>query len=53
MLAAPRQPGKAGYPIVYPGRAAQLGGELYLEPRPGGGAQLTVRLPLPAESSDE
>ncbi|MCG6954767.1 MAG: cell surface protein SprA [Gemmatimonadetes bacterium] len=26
MLAAPRQPGKAGYPIVYPGRAAQLGG---------------------------
>jgi signal transduction histidine kinase len=34
-------------------RAARLGGELHLEPRPGGGAQLTVRLPLPAEIGDE
>jgi signal transduction histidine kinase len=28
-------------------RAAQLDGELYLEPRAGGGAQLSFRLPLP------
>jgi signal transduction histidine kinase len=27
-------------------RAAQLGGELHLEPRPGGGAQLRLQLPL-------
>lgn len=27
-------------------RAAQLGGELHLEPRPGGGTQLSFRLPL-------
>jgi len=30
-------------------RAERLGGELHLEPRPGGGAQLSVRLPLPVE----
>jgi signal transduction histidine kinase len=29
-------------------RAAQLGGALYLEPRRGGGTQLSFRLPLPA-----
>ncbi|RMD52507.1 MAG: sensor histidine kinase, partial [Candidatus Thermofonsia bacterium] len=29
-------------------RAAQLGGELHLEPRPGGGAQLRLRLPMAA-----
>lgn len=28
-------------------RAQQLGGELHLEARPGGGAQLSLRLPLP------
>jgi signal transduction histidine kinase len=29
-------------------RAAQLGGEIHLEPRRGGGAQVSFRLPLPA-----
>jgi signal transduction histidine kinase len=33
-------------------RAAQLGGELYLEPRSGGGTQLSFRLPLPAGEGD-
>lgn len=33
-------------------RTAQLGGELHLEPRPGGGAQLSLRLPLPEEKGD-
>jgi signal transduction histidine kinase len=33
-------------------RAAQLGGELALESRPGGGTQLSVRLPLPGEGTD-
>ena len=35
-------------------RAAQLGGELHLEPRRGGGTQVSFRLPLPAheDSSD-
>jgi signal transduction histidine kinase len=33
-------------------RAEQLGGELYLEPRPGGGTQLSFRIPLPVEDSD-
>lgn len=32
-------------------RAAQLGGELYLEPRQGGGSQLSLRLPLPVEEA--
>jgi signal transduction histidine kinase len=31
-------------------RAAQLDGELHLEGRPGGGAQLTLRLPVPDEN---
>jgi signal transduction histidine kinase len=30
-------------------RAGQLGGELHVEPRPGGGTQLSLRLPLPTE----
>ena len=36
-------------------RAAQLSGELHLEPRRGGGTQLSFRLPLPAreESADD
>jgi signal transduction histidine kinase len=33
-------------------RASQLGGELHVEPRPGGGTQLSFRLPLP-EQPDE
>jgi signal transduction histidine kinase len=33
-------------------RAAQLGGDLTLEARPSGGAQLAFRLPLPAEETD-
>ena len=33
-------------------RAAQLGGELALESRPDGGAQLFLRLPLPTEGTD-
>jgi signal transduction histidine kinase len=33
-------------------RAAQLGGELHVEPRPGGGTQLSFRLPLPGEDDD-
>jgi signal transduction histidine kinase len=32
-------------------RAEQLGGELYLEPRPGGGTQLSYRIPLPVENA--
>jgi two-component system sensor histidine kinase UhpB len=31
-------------------RAAQVGGELHVEPRPGGGTQLSFRLPLPTEA---
>jgi signal transduction histidine kinase len=33
-------------------RAAQLGGELYLEPRPGGGTQLSFRLPLLVQETE-
>lgn len=33
-------------------RAAHLGGELYIEPRPGGGTQFSIRLPLPRERHD-
>jgi signal transduction histidine kinase len=33
-------------------RAVQLGGELALESRPDGGAQLFLRLPLPTEGTD-
>jgi signal transduction histidine kinase len=33
-------------------RAAQLGGEMHLESRPGGGTQLSILLPLPAECDD-
>jgi signal transduction histidine kinase len=33
-------------------RATQLGGELHLEPRPGGGTQLSFRLPLPKGEED-
>ncbi|MBN1319181.1 MAG: sensor histidine kinase [Anaerolineales bacterium] len=33
-------------------RAVQLGGELYVEPRPGGGTRLTFRLPVPTENSN-
>jgi signal transduction histidine kinase len=34
-------------------RAEQLGGELYLEPRSGGGTQLYFRLPLPVEEAHD
>jgi signal transduction histidine kinase len=34
-------------------RAAELGGELHLEARRGGGTQLTFRLPLPAQATSE
>lgn len=33
-------------------RAEQLGGELHLEPRRGGGTQLSFRLPLPGEEKE-
>jgi signal transduction histidine kinase len=33
-------------------RAAQMGGEFYVEPRPGGGTQLSFRVPLSAEDGD-
>lgn len=33
-------------------RAERLGGEVHLEPRPGGGTQLSFRLPLPQEEGD-
>jgi hypothetical protein len=33
-------------------RAGQLGGELHVEPRPGGGTQLSFRLPLAKETDD-
>lgn len=33
-------------------RAAQLGGELHLDPRPGGGSQVQFSLPLPQEGAD-
>jgi signal transduction histidine kinase len=33
-------------------RAGQLGGELHVEPRPGGGTQLSFRLPLPGDQDD-
>ncbi len=31
-------------------RASLLGGDLYIDPRPGGGTQITFRVPVPAES---
>jgi signal transduction histidine kinase len=34
-------------------RAAQLGGSLHLEPRRGGGTQLSLRLPLPEETGNQ
>jgi signal transduction histidine kinase len=34
-------------------RVTQTEGELHVEPRPGGGTQLSVRLPLPAASGPE
>ena len=33
-------------------RASLLGGSFHTDPRPGGGAQLTFRLPLPAQESN-
>jgi two-component system sensor histidine kinase UhpB len=33
-------------------RAARLGGEITIQPRSGGGTQLSLRLPLPAEETD-
>lgn len=33
-------------------RATQLGGELHLDPRPGGGSQMRFSLPLPQEEAD-
>jgi signal transduction histidine kinase len=33
-------------------RAGQLGGELHVEPRAGGGTQLSLRLPLPRSNQD-
>ncbi len=44
------RPGQAGFGLQgLRERAEQLGGALHLEPRPGGGTQLSFRLPLPPE----
>jgi signal transduction histidine kinase len=44
-----RTPGPGGFGLQgLRERAEQLGGELHLEPRPGGGTQLSFRLPLAA-----
>jgi signal transduction histidine kinase len=44
-------PGKGGFGLQgLQERAEQLGGELHLEPRPGGGTQLSFRLPLAVAS---
>jgi signal transduction histidine kinase len=43
-----RMPDQAGFGLQgLRERVEQLGGELHLEPRPGGGTQLSFRLPLP------
>ncbi|MBM4459579.1 MAG: sensor histidine kinase [Chloroflexi bacterium] len=43
-----RTAGRAGFGLQgLRERAAQLGGELHIEPRAGGGTQLSLRLPLP------
>jgi signal transduction histidine kinase len=34
-------------------RAALLGGDFFVDPRPGGGTQLTFRLPVPRESQND
>ncbi|MCL7452522.1 MAG: sensor histidine kinase [Anaerolineae bacterium] len=48
-----RTNGQAGFGLQgLDERAGQLGGELHLEPRPGGGTQLSFRLPLPREHGD-
>ena len=44
------RPGQTGFGLQgLRERVEQLGGELHLEPRPGGGTQLSFRLPLPPE----
>jgi signal transduction histidine kinase len=48
-----RTAGRAGFGLQgLRERAAQLGGELHVEPRPGGGTQLSLRLPLPRSGHD-
>ena len=46
--------GQAGFGLTgLKERAALLGGDFFVDPRPGGGTQLTFRLPVPREAHHE